>query len=75
MESLQAFGARVLARTGMDLATLPDVPAEALLEGQILARRGGCYVVTVGYPVSEDPESGWQTFDSFGVVGRESLTR
>ena len=73
METIDAFKARAEARTGVRFEDLPDVPAEALLEGQILCVRDGCYVVTQGYPVSEDPETGAQVYGAFGVVDRERL--
>ena len=73
METIDAFKARAEARTGVRFEDLPDVPAEALLEGQILCQRDGCFVVTQGYPVSEDPETGVPVYGTFGVVDRARL--
>ena len=72
METVEGFKARAEARTGVRFEDLPDVPAEALLEGQILCQRDGCFVVTRGYPV-EDPETGAQVYGAFGVVDRARL--
>jgi len=73
METIQEFVARVSVLTGLRFQDLPDLSADALLEGAILARRGGCYVVTLGYPVAEDRETERKTYNAFGVVGREHL--
>ena len=73
METIDAFKARAEAHAGVRFESLPDVPAEALLEGQILCQRDGCFVVTRGYPVSEDPETGAQVYGAFGVVDRARL--
>lgn len=72
-ETAADFRARVLARTGQDLDTLPDAPAEALLGGEIIVERDGCYVVTTGYPVGEDEATGVPLYDAWGVVGRDRL--
>ena len=72
METIDAFKARADAHAGVRFESLPDVPAEALLEGQILCQRDGCFVVTRGYPV-EDPETGAQVYGAFGVVDRARL--
>ena len=73
METVEGFKARAEARTGVRFEDLPDVPAEALLEGQILCQRDGCFVVTQGYPVSEDPVAGVPVYGAFGVVDRARL--
>lgn len=72
METVKSFEDRVLARTGVALADIPVVEPEAMLEGQILCTRGGCLVVTVGYP-TVDPETSEETYSQFGVIGRDLL--
>lgn len=70
METMESFRARVLACTGHTLDELPDATSADLVTGQILAKRDGCYGVTLDYPVSVDPDTGVETYDTFGVVGR-----
>jgi hypothetical protein len=74
MESTESFKARAEEHTGVRFEALPDVPPEALLEGEVLCERDGTYVVTVGYPISEDPETGVKIYGAFGVVDRARLS-
>jgi len=72
VETPESFCGRVLARTGVALAAIPDVPPEALMSGQILCARGRTRVVTVGEPVTrEDADGEYEAYTSFGVVERD----
>lgn len=73
MESDAEFEARVLERTGHRLADMPRLPAEHVLGGHIMCRRGSVYVVTVGYPDYEE-EDGTPIYSSFGVVDLSEYT-
>lgn len=66
METIESFSARVLARTGQELTSIPVLNGWPQFGGAIFARRGGTFVVGVGYPeISEEGEEIWT---SFGVV-------
>ena len=73
IETPESFCDRVLARTGVALAAIPDVAPEALLSGQILCARGRTRIVTVGEPVTrKDADGEYEAYTSFGVVERDN---
>lgn len=70
-ETPASFCDRVLARTGVAIATIPDGTADDMLGGHIFARRGATVVVSRGYP-DTDPETGAETYRDFRVIDRTS---
>ena len=56
IETLANFENRVLQATGVALQDIPAGNKEDLLQGSILCRRQGTYVVTAGYPAGEDED-------------------
>lgn len=71
MESRKNFAARVLARTGMQLADIPAGKLEDLIGGHIMCRRGPVTVVGVGYPTQEP--DGTEVYDQFVVVDQTDV--
>lgn len=70
MESEGDFEKRVLARTGVPLADIPAGRTEDLIGGHIFCRRGGLYVVGVGYPTQEP--DGSETYQTFRLVDADA---
>jgi len=67
METLESFGARVLARTGVEMNNLPRrVVHDGDCMGHIMCSRGAVYVCAIGAPFDED-EDGTPYFDTFEV--------
>lgn len=66
METMTDFAARVLARTGVPLASLPVLTEMPPIGGHIFCRRGDTLVVGVGYPYED--EDGTEIWGEFAVV-------
>lgn len=70
-EKVGQFAARVKARTGVEMNTMPVRRVRSGAGGtmgHIFCARGNVFVCATGYPSHTDEETGIEYFDAFEIV-------